>query len=165
MIIWNLESSALSEAINKLEKLSEEIINEQIELIEFSIKTPKALYSTELQEAYQKFEKVSSSENIIKTGIDTLVDIILENESNSLKDDSTNWLTLKVTDYDAFELVPMDDSLYEGLSGIAISLSEAYDFLDSERQRRVKECLKRIFSVLSNSYMKLPNHSFFVGKL
>lgn len=165
MIIWNLKSSALSEAINKLEKLSEEIINEQIELIEFSIKTPKALYSTELQEAYQKFEKVSSSENIIKTGIDTLVDIILENESNSLKDDSTNWLTLKVTDYDAFELVPMDDSLYEGLSGIAISLSEAYDFLDSGRQRRVKECLKRIFSVLSNSYMKLPNHSFFMGKL
>ncbi|HHK1583263.1 TPA: hypothetical protein ACQOI0_001622, partial [Streptococcus pyogenes] len=87
--------------------------------------------------------RLVSSENIIKTGIDTLVDIILENESNSLKDDSTNWLTLKVTDYDAFELVPMDDSLYEGLSGIAISLSEAYDFLDSERQRRVKECLKR----------------------
>ena len=60
-------------------------------------------------------------------GINTLVDTILNNEKCSKLDGSTNWLTLKVTDYDAFKLEPMDLSIYEGISGLSIALCEVYD--------------------------------------
>jgi len=164
-IIWKLGTSALSVVIKKLENLNEELIEEQINLIEFSIKTTQALYSTELQEEYRKYERPSNDEEVLYTGINTLVDIILNDERYSFGDNSTNWLTLKVTDYDAFELVPMDDSVYEGLAGIGIALSEAYDLVDSLRQKKIIACLKRIFSTLLNSYSKIQNTSYFVGKL
>ncbi|HEL1308917.1 TPA: DUF4135 domain-containing protein, partial [Streptococcus equi subsp. zooepidemicus] len=134
--IWKLKISALNTALKKLERLSDELIEEQIDLIEFSIKTTQALYSTELQEEYRKYDCTGVDDGILNEGINELVDIILDDEKYSLEDDSTNWLTLKVTDHDVFELVPMDNSVYEGIAGIAIALSEAYDLVDPSRQER-----------------------------
>lgn len=52
-IVWKLKESALTEALKKLERFDLSIMKEQVGLIEFSIKTPNALYSTELQESYK----------------------------------------------------------------------------------------------------------------
>ncbi|MHB9782638.1 type 2 lanthipeptide synthetase LanM family protein [Streptococcus sp. 10F2] len=164
-IIWRLKISALNMALKKLEQLSNELIEEQIDLIEFSIRTTQALYSPELQEEYRKYECANVDDSILNKGINELVDIILDNEIYSLKDNSTNWLTLKVTDYDAFELVPMDNSVYEGLAGIAIALSEAYEFVNSSRREKIKCCLSRILTTLLNLYTKIENKSYYVGKL
>lgn len=166
-IVWQLTRTALSQVIKKLDNLSSAVINEQLDLIEFSIKTPNALYSTELQDAYRDFEnnQQTQDQDVLISGINELTDVILENEKNSQEDGSTNWLTLKVTDYDAFELVPMDDSVYDGLAGMAIALSEVYDLVDDIRQEKIRLCLQRIFTTLSNSYLELQNQSYFVGKL
>ncbi|HEL2433529.1 TPA: type 2 lantipeptide synthetase LanM family protein [Streptococcus suis] len=163
--IWKLKISALNTALKKLERLSDELIEEQIDLIEFSLKTTQALYSTELQEEYRKYDCTSVDDGILNEGINALVDIILDDEKYSLEDDSTNWLTLKVNDHDAFELVPMDNSVYEGIAGMAIALSEAYDLVDPSRQERIMDCLKRILSTLLNLYTKIENPTYFVGKL
>ena len=80
-------------------------------------------------------------------------------------DGSTNWLTLKVTDYDAFKLEPMDLSIYEGISGLSIALCEVYDLVNSERQEKIYNCIHRIFLTLSNSYDSVQNQSYYVGKL
>lgn len=164
-VIWKLPDSALDEAIKKLRNLDEKTIEEQIALIEFSIKTPQALYSTELQEEYKKYQITSNNLNTVTEGLKTLVDIVLNDEIYSMEDDSVNWLTLKVTDYDAFELVPMDNSVYEGLAGVAIALSEAYNLVDSAQQEKIYTCLKRIFCTLVKSKDKVSSNSFYLGKL
>ena len=43
------KESALTEALKKLERFDWSIMKEQVGLIEFSIKTPNALHSTELK--------------------------------------------------------------------------------------------------------------------
>ena len=56
----------------------------------------------------------------------------------------------------------MDDSVYEGLAGIGIALSEAYDLVDSLRQKKIIACLKRNFFLLYlNSYSKIQNNILF----
>ena len=164
-IVWKLKESALTEALKKLERFDLSIMKEQVDLIEFSIKTPNALYSTELQESYKKFNNLNSDKEVLFAGINTLVDTILYNEKCSKLDGSTNWLTLKVTDYDAFKLEPMDLSIYEGISGLSIALCEVYDLVNSERQEKIYNCIHRIFLTLSNSYDNVQNQSYYVGKL
>lgn len=53
-------------------------MEEQLDLVEFSIKTPNALYSTELQESYKIFQNSNSNHSILFTGINTIVDTILK---------------------------------------------------------------------------------------
>ncbi|WP_256925962.1 hypothetical protein [Enterococcus faecium] len=54
--IWKLKKSSLSDTIEKLERFDLDTMDEQLDLVEFSIKTPNALYSTELQESYKIFQ-------------------------------------------------------------------------------------------------------------
>lgn len=163
--IWKLKKSSLSDTIEKLEKFDLDTLEEQLDLVEFSIKTPNVLYSTELQESYKIFQNSNSNHSILFTGINTIVDTILKNEKFSKLDGSTNWLTLKVTDYDAFQLEPMDSSIYEGIAGLSIALCEVYELVDDDRQQRIYNCLRRIFMTLMKAYYSTQNQSYYVGKL
>lgn len=163
--IWNLKQSALKVVLTKIKQLNEKIVEIQVDLIIFSLTSTEQAYSTELQDDYRSYTSYPKNKKIIYQGINYLVDRIVQEECHVKEDGSSNWLTLKVTDFDNLELVPMDLSLYDGLAGLALSLCECYPLLKGRRKEKVFECLKRLFVTISKGYFSVSDASYYAGRL
>ena len=59
----------------------------------------------------------------------------------------------------------MDNSIYDGISGVALSLIECYSLLDENRKRKVYRCLCYLFKTLVNVYSNVLDMTYYVGKL
>lgn len=163
--VWKIRETPLYSVTEKLNKLTEDKISEQVELIRFSLQADSDSESTEMQELYRKYDDFRNEENILINALNNLVDEILAKMYLDPDDESINWMTLKVNDHNNFELVPMDNSIYDGISGVALSLIECYSLLDENRKRKVYRCLCYLFKTLVNVYSNVLDMTYYVGKL
>lgn len=163
--VWKIRKAPLYYVTEKLNKLTEAKVTEQVELIRFSLQAESDSESTEMQDLYRTYDDFRNEENIMLNSLNNLVDKILNNMYFEADDESINWMTLKVNDHNNFELVPMDNSIYDGISGIAISLIESYSLLDKKRKEQVYRCLYHLFNTLVDVYQNVLDTSYYVGKL
>lgn len=163
--VWKIRKTPLYSVTEKLNKLTEDKISEQVELIRFSLQADSDSESTEMQELYRKYDDFRNEENILINALNNLVDEILAKMYLDPDDESINWMTLKVNDHNNFELVPMDNSIYDGISGVSLSLIECYSLLDENRKRKVYRCLYYLFNTLVNVYSNVLDMTYYVGKL
>lgn len=163
--IWKLPKSALDSVVEKIKKLNKEGLYEQINLIEFSIKASEEAYSTILQDKYREFSDFNRDISSITDGLNTLVDKVIIDEECDDRDSSINWMTLKVSDFNNLELVPMDFSVYDGIAGVALALCEVFDLVTHDRQGKIFTSLEKLFLTLVNGYNSVSNNSFYIGRL
>lgn len=165
--IWELPKSPIQKVLDKFLKLNDELLNEQKSLIKFSIQASQLLFSNQLKQKFSLFSNYSVNNEIVEEGLEVLVRDILNKKVVSEFDESVNWLNLTVRDFDDLELEPMNYSIYNGISGLALSLIECYDLLKDEHLRiQVKETIVRIYNTLKNAYNSYEeNYSLFLGKL
>lgn len=161
-IVWTLDNSPINIVKQKIIEFNEEELNFQSQLIEFSITCMNDVKKHQ-QGDYRKY-KIRSG-NSVADGITQLFDIIESNEVHSNCDNTSNWLSVSVGDYDNLELKPMKYSIYNGLSGLALSLYETYPLLDKKRQYRLKSMLSGIQTTLLKEYSSISDNSFYLGKL
>lgn len=164
--IWSVDVAPIEVVVKKLDSLNGKSITEQIELIKFSIQASEDTEDDKMQDMYRSYANdIDNEDNLFVASLYELVDELIDKKITNVVDRSINWLTLKVNNQNNFELVPMDNSIYDGLSGVAVSLIECYSLLDNGRRREVYKCLELLFTTLLNSYPKMVDMTYYVGKI
>lgn len=162
--IWSLSQSPIEAVIDKLKNLTVEVIELQKELIIFSFNSSQKIFSTDVMKSFEELNNYRIGKDVIVEGIKELVNSLIDKKEICLEDNSINWMTLGVGDYDVLELEPMNYSIYNGISGIALSLMDSYSFMDFKMKIEIEEILNFIHSTLLQNFEKIENLSLFNGR-
>lgn len=135
----------------------------QLKLIDFSLNGTSKLY--EGNEHFLKYifkDVMLDTNSLLQQAIQHIFSIINANDTYVEDDQSINWKTVSVDDKEQIMLVPMDDSFYNGLAGLGVSLIDLFRY---NHQEAVLSIIEKIATTLAKNLTNdQQDYNYYSGK-